>query len=1079
MTNSGLRNLSSTGILLAIVRRRLHVLLAIVLVTLFFGWQATKLHIKTSIYDLVIEDLPETAHYSEFKEVFGSDEIIRVVVKAENVFDPATFRKIEELASAATEMGGVRRVISLPGIKRDVDPGSTWSLDKFAAMVTPVAIFRKNLISEDHKASVLTLVLEDQADRDVVIQSVREMIAGASKDLSLYQIGMPLVSEALANFTKKDFFSLPPITFVIIAVILFFLFRNLACLVLPLACVVLALVWTFGLMALTKTPLSMLTMIVPVFLIAVGTAYCLHIGSEYLNSAQETESRTEATVSTFSLVSFPTALAVLTTAIGLGSLLVNRIVAIRQFAIFSCFGMFSLLVIVVTFFPAALSLFPLPKKRGDEAIANPRFFDRFLDWVVNLDLHKQKVTLPILGALALICFIGILRLHVETSPVEYFKRDTEVSRNFHDIYRDLSGSFPVNVVMTSEEEDYFEDPEHLGEIETVQKFLETLPFVDKAVSFAEYMKLVNYAMNQFDPEFYTLPEEGFEVRMLMNNYRIMLGDDMYSRFMNPELNKANVLLFTHLASSRDFLTTRDAILAHVQENFSKDLKWDVTGLGMVISASSELLTKGQVKSLSITIILVFSIMFLLFLSSKVGLIAIVPNIFPIVVVFGVMGWLGIELSMVTSLIASIAIGLAVDDTIHYLVRYNREFKKSLDDKLALRQTIKDVGRPIVFTTLTIGVGFSILALSNFKPTAIFGILMVITMFSALVGDLILLPSLMLHVELVTLWDLLRLKIGRDPHLGIPIFGGLTRTQAHYILMAGALREFQADEVLFRKGDPSDFMYVVLSGEMDVVDPVMVDGHGAESGAARFITRLKKGDLLGEMGFIRSVPRSASVIATEPGELLQINWRMIKRLQWLYPPTAHKFFYNLITVLSDRLERSTDRLTEISRIDYLTGLLNKRGFIEILGREAHRAKRYESKLSLCLMRMDLDTPNPGVDHDDKDRMLKLMAEILSAGVRRSDTLGRVDTHMFGLLIPHASASEAQQISDRLWVSLGAETHQDSGYKVRVTFGLVEFLAEGDETETDFLGRATKELLKAVEAGQVSVFTIPSSQLAADS
>jgi len=884
-------SLSFTGILLSIVRRRVQVLLVIVLVTLFFGWQASKLHIKTSIYDLVIEDLPETAHYNEFKEVFGSDEIIRVVVKAENVFDPVTFRKIEELVTAATEMEGVRRVISLPGIKKDVDPGGAWSLDRFAAMVTPVAIFRKNLISEDHKASVLTLVLEDQADRDTVIQRVREMIAGASKDLSLYQIGMPLVSEALANFTKKDFFSLPPITFLIITVILFFLFRNLACLLLPLTSVIIALLWTFGLMALTKTPLSMMTMIVPVFLIAVGTAYCLHIGSEYLASAQETESRTEAVVSTFGLVSFPTALAVLTTAIGLGSLLVNRIVAIREFAIFSCFGMFSLLVIVLTFFPAALSIFPLPKKKVDDAEIKPHVFDCFLDWVVNLDLHKQKVTLPILGAVVLVCVIGILRIRVETSPVEYFKRDTEVSRNFHDIYRDLSGSFPVNVVMASEEEDYFEDPEHLGEIGTLQQFLETLPFVDKAVSFAEYMKLVNYAMNQFDPEFYALPEEGFEVRMLMNNYRIMLGDDMYSRFMNPELNKANILLFTHIASSRDFLKTREAILAHVQENFSKDLKWDVTGLGMVISASSHLLTKGQVKSLSITVVLVFSLMFLLFLSSKVGLIAIVPNLFPIVVVFGVMGWLGIELSMVTSLIASIAIGLAVDDTIHYLVRYNREFKKSLDDKLALSQTIKKVGKPIVFTTLTIGVGFSILALSSFKPTAIFGFLMVITMFSALVGDLIILPSLMLHVELVTLWDLLRLKIGRDPHLGIPIFGGLTRTQAHYVLMAGALREFRAEEVLFRKGEPSDFMYAVLSGEMDVVDPVMTDGQPDESATARFITRLKAGDLLGEMGFIRSVPRSATVVGKEPGELLQINWRMIKRLQWLFPPTAHKFFYN--------------------------------------------------------------------------------------------------------------------------------------------------------------------------------------------
>ena len=1071
MTNPQERSLSFKGLIEGIVRHRVKIMVAIAVLTLLFVTQVPRLQIKTSIYDLVIEDLPETARYSEFKKVFGSDEIIRVVVKAENVFDPTTFRKLEELVSTATEIEGVRRVISLPGIKKDVDPGGTWSLDRFAAMVTPAAIFRKNLISEDHKVSVLTLVLEDQADRDKVIQRAREMIAGASKDLSLYQIGMPLVSEALANFTKKDFFSLPPITFLIISVLLFLLFRNLACLLLPLTCVVLALLWTFGLMALSKTPLSMLTMIVPVFLIAVGTAYCLHIGSEYLTAAQHTESSTEAAVSTFSLVSFPTALAVLTTVIGLGSLLVNRIVAIREFAIFSCFGMFSLLVIVLTFFPAALSIFPLPKKRGNETKITPRLFDRFLDWVIDLDLHKQKVTLPVLGALVLFCIIGILRIRVETSPIEYFKRDTEVSRHFHDIYRDLSGSFPVNVVMTSEEGDYFEDPEHLGEIGTLQQFLETLPFVDKTVSFAEYMKLVNYAMNQFDPEFYTLPEEGFEVRMLMNNYRIMLGDDMYSRFMNPELNKANILLFTHIASSRDFLKTRDHILAHVQENFSKDLKWDVTGLGMVVSASSQLLTKGQVKSLSITVALVFAIMFMLFLSSKVGLIAIVPNLFPIVVVFGVMGWVGIELSMVTGLIASIAIGLAVDDTIHYLVRYNREFKNSLDDKLALRQTIKQVGRPIVFTTLTIGVGFSILALSSFKPTAIFGILMVITMFSALVGDLILLPSLMLHVELVTLWDLLRLKMGRDPHLGIPIFVGLTRTQAHYVLMAGALREFQAEEVLFRKGDPSDFMYAVLSGEMDVVDPVMVDGQPDASGTARFVTRLKAGDLLGEMGFIRSVPRSASVIATEPGELLQINWRMLKRLQWLYPPTAHKFFYNLITVLSDRLERSTDRLTEISRIDYLTGLINKRGFVEILGREVHRARRYESKLSLCLMRMDFITTNPGLNHDDKDRMFKVLAGMLSEGVRRSDTLGRIDTHMFGLIIPHASASEAQQISQRLWGSLQAEARQDGENSVRVALGLVEFQAEVGETETEFLGRATKELLQAMEADEHLTFQVP--------
>jgi diguanylate cyclase (GGDEF)-like protein len=146
-------------------------------------------------------------------------------------------------------------------------------------------------------------------------------------------------------------------------------------------------------------------------------------------------------------------------------------------------------------------------------------------------------------------------------------------------------------------------------------------------------------------------------------------------------------------------------------------------------------------------------------------------------------------------------------------------------------------------------------------------------------------------------------------------------------------------------------------------------------------------------------------------------------------------------------------------------------VDVLGREVHRAKRYESKLSLCLMRMDFDAANQKLDHDDKDRMFKLLAGILSEGVRRSDTLGRVDTDMFGLIIPHASASEAQQISDRLWGSLGAETRQDAEYKVRVAFGLVEFQAEAEETETDFLDRAARELLEAVEADGHLTFTVP--------
>ena len=342
--------------------------------------------------------------------------------------------------------------------------------------------------------------------------------------------------------------------------------------------------------------------------------------------------------------------------------------------------------------------------------------------------------------------------------------------------------------MGGDTEDYFQKVENIVKIDKMQKYIDTLPGVDKTISFADYLKLVNYASNQFKPEYYRLPEETWELRMLINSYKMMLGQDMLDRFMTPDFSQANILLLTHISSSREFLKAKKNILLYAENAFSKGVRWDVTGFGMVISESSHQITSGQIKSLSITMIIVFGIMFHLFLSVKVGLIAIIPNMFPIVINFGIMGWFGVELSMFTSLIASIAIGLAVDDTIHYLVRYNREFRKDLNDRRALKETLRHIGRPIIFTTLTISVGFSILAMSSFKPTAIFGTMMAITMFSALVGDLILLPSLLMHVELVTLWDLIRLKLGKDPGFGIPLFNGLSRTQIHYIIMAGTLEE---------------------------------------------------------------------------------------------------------------------------------------------------------------------------------------------------------------------------------------------------------------------------------------------------
>jgi len=754
-----------------VLRRPLPVLSAIALITVLFAWNIPHLRLGTSVYDLIIEDLPETAQYRAFKKAFESDEIIRILIRGQNIFDADTFREVQRVAEAASRIKGVRRVISLPDIKEKVDISDKWSLQAFAEVIRPVNLFLRNLISEDHRSTVITLVLEDQASDEEVLKALRNLIESVPKNLTAYQIGMPLVSEALAKYTALDLKRLPPITLAIIVIILILLFRNAACLFLTVMTVLLAQIWTFGLMAWLDIPLSMLTMIVPVFLIAVGTAYCLHLCSGYLHCARDASSPREAVQRTFSRLTFPTVLAVATTVVGLGSLFINRIPAIQEFALFSCFGMASLLVILLTAFPALMARFPLPSPNSRSLLGMDRLFRGFLEKIVSINTRHQKITISIILLTALLCLLGIFRIRVETNPVEYFRETAPVSRHFHDIYRDLSGSFPINVLLKGNSEYYFEDLAHVDEIVRLQRFLDTLPGVDKTISFADYLKLVNYAMNRYEDKYYALPSETFELRILINNFKTMLGEDMLRRFMAPDFRTANILMLTHISNSRQFLESKEKIIEKVKTDFPGTLECEVTGFGVVISASSHLLTSGQIKSLSLTLALIFVIMVLLFLSSKVGFIAIVPNLFPIIINFGVMGWLGVHLSVATSLIASIAIGLAVDDTIHYLFRYNNEFKKDLDKDRALRDTILTVGRPVLFTTLIISCGFAVLLFSHFKPTALFGLMMVITMVSALIGDLILLPSLMLHVELVTAWDLLK---------WIPTVGGVSPGIAHEI-----------------------------------------------------------------------------------------------------------------------------------------------------------------------------------------------------------------------------------------------------------------------------------------------------------
>ena len=227
-----------------------------------------------------------------------------MVVRTSDAFDVKTFDDIDRLAGEFEKIKGVRRVISLPGIKRDMDVTKKWTLTDFKRVIAPVALLEKNIISKDGKTTVISLILEDIKQKDPVITEIQALIEREKARQPMYQIGMPVVSMALARFTENDFIRLPPIAFLLIMVTLFLLFRNLRGVLIPSGSVLIALIWTFGLMALTGTPLSLLIMIVPIFLIAVGTAYCMYIFPEYALAQETCKTPRDASLNCFFATGF-------------------------------------------------------------------------------------------------------------------------------------------------------------------------------------------------------------------------------------------------------------------------------------------------------------------------------------------------------------------------------------------------------------------------------------------------------------------------------------------------------------------------------------------------------------------------------------------------------------------------------------------------------------------------------------------------------------------------------------------------------------------------------------------------------
>jgi hypothetical protein len=303
------------------------------------------------------------------------------------------------------------------------------------------------------------------------------------------------------------------------------------------------------------------------------------------------------------------------------------------------------------------------------------------------------------------------------------------------------------------------------------------------------------------------------------------------------------------------------------------------------------IASGQLQSLGTALLTIYLTLSALLLSFRVGLVALFPNLLPIAIYYGTLGLSGVPLGLSTSLIGSIALGIAVDDTVHYFARFNVAARRRGHEERATAETLRAVLRPVTFTTVGLCLGFLVLTLSDLRSQVQFGLLAAFTLAVAWALELTLSPALCSGVRLVTLWDLLALDLGRSPERSIPLFDGLRPRQARIFALMSKIVELPAGKRLFSEGEKGNEMFVVVDGEL--VASVERDGRRIEYG------RMRRGDVVGEIALF-SEGRTADVDVVTDARLLRFGQADLERLGRRYPRIAARVYRNLNRVLAQRV-----------------------------------------------------------------------------------------------------------------------------------------------------------------------------------
>lgn len=742
------------------------VILVMILVTALLGYFAVQVQTNTSNEYYFLPGDEFLSRYDDFKKTFGSDEFTYAVFTFDDALSPDSLRTIQEFSKAVeAEVPYVSSVQSIISADAIISDELTITVEPFldlAKLEEPSYLAAKQkealknktyknfLVSEDRKhAGVFVehpMREGDDKYRAEICEKIREIGQRPRFSAASVKFVGPTILDTDVDATmiyESRFFM--AISASLIFLIIFLSFRRFSLVFAPFIVIAVTVIWVVGLMSLLSFPITMMSLVLPSVIVVVGCGDAIHYISEYVTLTRENSNRHECLAKAAELTGIPCLFTSLTTMVGFGSLMAMELRPGREMGLFAAIGVVLAFIATFTLLPTLLSFGSSEQKLSEVSESKLRLIYR--EWLKQIATASVKYKSSIV-AVSLVLFVlslvGLTKVEVSADFLRVFDESTRIRKEYEYVDRHLGGTSSFQVVLDTQKSDGIFDPKVLNEFDQFISWLEARPEVASTQSVLDVFKELRKVGHDGDDKYYSVPESQQEAAQLFLLYE-MGGAEEIEKILTDERDRARVVVRTQSISTAASERLIEETEKWAQDNL-RTVKIGTTGMAPLFVRMIHFITKSQVRSFGIAFVFVSLCMILVFRSFSLGMLAMVPNIFPVAFTFGVMGWTGITLNLGTVMITSIAIGIAVDDSIHYVSHFRRHRAEGLDLVDAIHSTTQGVGVALLNTSLVLALGFCVFGLSDISHLVNFGTLTALAVVVALLADFLLLPAVLLSLS---------------------------------------------------------------------------------------------------------------------------------------------------------------------------------------------------------------------------------------------------------------------------------------------------------------------------------------------